>query len=156
MKRISSSGAIRDKIFIATVATVLGFVMFNEPGLSLLITLPCYLFVFSYLFVQLFYNPNLTYNNSSISFKHFNKNSENIPFTSLIAIDANPQAYHEGGSIGSRRHYKIWYTDNCGKRKKLDFYMRKAKLLDFQEMVRLIKKSNKSFGNERILFTINE
>ena len=154
MKKISSSGAIRDKIFVAVLAIVLGFVMLNEAGLSLLITLPCYLFVFSYLFVLLFYNPNVAYNDSSISFKRFNKNSENIPFTKLIAIDANPQAYHEGGSIGSRNHYKIWYTDNYGKRKKVDFYIRKAKLQDFQEMVRLIKSSNKSFGNERILFTI--
>lgn len=147
--KISSTGSTGQKFIVFFFAIFIAFLIIQEIRFSfsflILTATVCYLLIFTSLLVKAYYNPDLGFTDQSISFKRFSRPREEITFENIMAIERNWTTRYDTWVMGRRYDYKIWYFDEKGKRRKIDFYFKKRDKRKFNEMITRIRSVNKNF-----------
>ena len=143
--KISSTGGLFSKSALILISFFLMITFYNQFDFSLMAfaTLVICFAVFFYLFVILFYDPRVIYDENHIYFKKFYKAEEIISLKQIVRLSQNAQAYT--GGLPGNYSYRIDYINYNGKSEAISFYSEESQEIDVKEFVGNIRKVNPHF-----------
>lgn len=103
------------------------------------------LLIFFYLFVILFYDPKVVYDETHIYFKKFSKAHESISLKQVVRLSQNMQSFIAYGGTHSKYHYRIDYINYNGKSRAISFYSEVSQEMDIKELIASIRGINPYF-----------
>ena len=142
--KISSSAGLLSKFILCLLSFVLLIIFFNKFDFSLMAftTLIICLAVFFYLFVVLFYDPNVFYDERYLCFKKFYQPGEVISLKQIVRLGQNA---HAKGGVPGNSSYRIDYINTDGRSKAINFYSEESQEIDIKELIIYIRRVNPHF-----------
>ena len=133
------------KVGLILLSYFLMITFYNQFDFSLMafVTLVICFTVFFYLFVILFYDPKVIYDETCIYFKKFYKAEEIIPLKQIVRLSQNAQAYTEG--LPGKYSYRIDYINYNGTSGAVNFYSEESQAIDIKEFIASVRKVNPYF-----------
>jgi hypothetical protein len=143
--KISSTGGSMGKVGLILLSYFLMITFYNQFDFSLMafVTLVICFTVFFYLFVILFYDPKVIYDENYIYFKKFYKDEEVIPLKQIVRLSQNAQAYT--GGLPGKYSYRIDYINYNGKSGAVSFYSEESQEINIKEFMASVRKVNPYF-----------
>ena len=133
-----SSDFIFTRLFVSGGIVFFVFQFFEERRTEGLYTELCFLGIFLFLFILIYYftRPKVYINNSNFYFKKFNKPEIQVPFNNIQSIERIKFG------VKGNFSYKIRYLDKTRKKDRILFYTDSYRQM--QELIGQVKESNQS------------